>query len=199
MINILDWQSFNEGYNKPRAGGKRRWSLKYKKKINCSNPKGFSQIQYCKRKRRGGHYKTESLEYNHVREIINNLSNMSLDLWDKHFNVQISESVLSPDEKFIVINIVKPTGHFTYEEVKDDFLQMYYYLTEQEKLNLSFIDGILKLSAGHSQKYLLGVKNDDLCFLYDDVVKSHTSTLFQAKRGEKVEMPIEQLIIKFRQ
>ena len=59
-----------EGYNKPRAGGKRRWTVKYKKKINCSNPKGFSQIQYCKRKRRGGHYKTESLEYNHVREII---------------------------------------------------------------------------------------------------------------------------------
>jgi len=70
MKIILGWESFNEGYNKPRSGGKRRWSLKYKKKINCNNPKGFSQIQYCKRKRRGGHYKTESLEYNHVREII---------------------------------------------------------------------------------------------------------------------------------
>lgn len=51
-----------ESYNKPRAGGKRRWSVKYKKKINCNNPKGFSQIQYCKRKRRGGHYKTESIQ-----------------------------------------------------------------------------------------------------------------------------------------
>ena len=61
MINILDWESFNEGYNKPRAGGKNRWSVKYKKKINCSNPKGFSQKQYCKRKRRGGKYKTESV------------------------------------------------------------------------------------------------------------------------------------------
>ena len=27
---------------------KRRWSLKYKKSINCKNPKGFSQKQYCK-------------------------------------------------------------------------------------------------------------------------------------------------------
>ena len=34
MKIILGWESFNEGYNKPRAGGKRRWSLKYKKKIN---------------------------------------------------------------------------------------------------------------------------------------------------------------------
>ena len=46
-----------EAYNKPRKGMKRRWSVKFKKKINCSNPKGFSQKQYCKRKRRGGDYK----------------------------------------------------------------------------------------------------------------------------------------------
>lgn len=25
----------------------RKWSDKYKKKINCKNPKGFSQKQYC--------------------------------------------------------------------------------------------------------------------------------------------------------
>ena len=59
MQNILDWEEFNEKYNAPRAGGKRRWSVKYKKNIDCSNPKGFSQKQYCKRKRRGGGYKTE--------------------------------------------------------------------------------------------------------------------------------------------
>lgn len=46
-----------EAYNKPRKGMKRRWSMKYKKKINCNNPKGFSQKQYCKRKRSGGDYK----------------------------------------------------------------------------------------------------------------------------------------------
>lgn len=26
----------------------RKWSRKYKKSINCSRPKGFSQKQYCK-------------------------------------------------------------------------------------------------------------------------------------------------------
>ena len=30
--------------NKPH----RKWSLKYKKSINCKRPKGFSQRQYCK-------------------------------------------------------------------------------------------------------------------------------------------------------
>lgn len=31
---------------KKRIGGK--WSVKYKKSINCNRPKGFSQKQHCK-------------------------------------------------------------------------------------------------------------------------------------------------------
>jgi len=31
---------------KKRMGGK--WSIKYKKSINCNKPKGFSQKQHCK-------------------------------------------------------------------------------------------------------------------------------------------------------
>jgi hypothetical protein len=57
MQNLVSFEEFNESYNKPRKGMKRRWSTKYKKSIDCSNPKGFSQKQYCKRKRRGGKYK----------------------------------------------------------------------------------------------------------------------------------------------
>ena len=30
----------------------RKWSLKYKKSINCKTPQGFSQRQYCKYGRR---------------------------------------------------------------------------------------------------------------------------------------------------
>lgn len=64
MEKILSWNDFNESLtneskiNKPRAGGKKRWSIKYKKSIDCNNPKGFSQKQYCKRKRKGGKYKS---------------------------------------------------------------------------------------------------------------------------------------------
>ena len=35
--------------NKPKGG---KWSRKYKKSIDCKNPKGFSQKQYCKYGRR---------------------------------------------------------------------------------------------------------------------------------------------------
>ena len=34
------------GQRKKRKGGK--WSLKYKRSINCRRPKGFSQRQHCK-------------------------------------------------------------------------------------------------------------------------------------------------------
>jgi len=49
-----------KGYNAPRTGKmKKKWSVKHKKSIDCNNVKGFSAKQYCKRKRRGGKYKTE--------------------------------------------------------------------------------------------------------------------------------------------
>jgi len=34
------------------AKSHRKWSLKYKRSINCKNPRGFSQKQYCKKKSR---------------------------------------------------------------------------------------------------------------------------------------------------
>jgi len=54
-----NFEKLAKKYNKPRKGMKSRWSMKYKKNINCSNPKGFSQKAYCARKRRGGAYKND--------------------------------------------------------------------------------------------------------------------------------------------
>ena len=34
--------------NRRTGTGGKRWTRKYKKSINCKNPKGFSQKQYCK-------------------------------------------------------------------------------------------------------------------------------------------------------
>lgn len=72
MKNILSFELF-EKYNKPRSGGKKRWSIKYKRKINCNNPKGFSQIQFCKRKKRGGSYKNESIENDVIKQTLNDI------------------------------------------------------------------------------------------------------------------------------
>lgn len=50
-------QTLEAAQNAPREGMKSRWSVKYKKSIDCDNPKGFSQQQYCDRQKRGGNYK----------------------------------------------------------------------------------------------------------------------------------------------
>ena len=48
---------------KKRNFGK-KWSLKYKRSINCKRPKGFSQKQYCKRKRKRK-FGEKTFLYNH--------------------------------------------------------------------------------------------------------------------------------------
>jgi hypothetical protein len=97
-----------EGYNKPRAGGKKRWSVKYKRKIDCNNPKGFSQKQYCKRKKGGGSYKNESMDYGEIKNVLEDIFlevtdrqhekwMVSVDAFDTHTN-----SVLSPSYKVYI-------------------------------------------------------------------------------------------------
>ena len=43
--------TFMNSMNNRKKGGK-KWSLKYKRSINCKRPKGFSQKQHCKYGRR---------------------------------------------------------------------------------------------------------------------------------------------------
>jgi len=47
---IIDDQSstLQGGGGKNKKTRKRKWSIKYKRSINCKRPKGFSQKQYCK-------------------------------------------------------------------------------------------------------------------------------------------------------
>lgn len=48
------------GFKKNKKKGKsKKWSLKYKKKINCKKPKGFSQKQFCKKQNK----KTKKRKY----------------------------------------------------------------------------------------------------------------------------------------
>ena len=49
MITILKLTKKNKN-NKSKS--KKRWSLKYKRSINCKRPRGFSQRQYCKYSRK---------------------------------------------------------------------------------------------------------------------------------------------------
>jgi len=182
-----------EGYNKPRAGGKRRWSVKYKKKIDCNNPKGFSQKQYCKRKRRGGGYKTESLNesnYYHERELMNVLQEISLELWDDGFNVQVASEVLTEDDRYIKITMQKlgessPLGtygatRFDYNKIKDTLLSMISYMDSE---------GYSIRSIEVSDKYVHNLIPVEL----------KGENLYLKYKQTEMNYPIGQLIIKFKE
>ena len=76
--------------------------------------------------------------YNKRQERLRTLEDMSLELWDENFNVQVSSEVLSRDDKYIVVNIHKksepsPLGmygapRFDYNKIKDTLLSMVSYM-----------------------------------------------------------------------
>jgi hypothetical protein len=73
---------------------KSRWSVKYKKSINCSSPRGFSQKNYCARKKRGGHYLEGFKEY--IYEMMGSVGSIvsCKDLNNPNFQIQGSLSNL---------------------------------------------------------------------------------------------------------
>jgi hypothetical protein len=58
-VNVKTKSDFISSIKEKKGETNEKWSEQYKKSIDCSNVKGFSAKQYCKRKRNGGKYKTE--------------------------------------------------------------------------------------------------------------------------------------------
>jgi hypothetical protein len=109
------------------------------------------------------------------------LSDFSLELWDSNFNVQVSSEVLSRDDKYIVVNIVKRgQNRFDYSEIKDVFLSMISYME----------------SEGHSIS--IEVSGEYVANLIP--VELEGEELYLKFRPEQmVNYPIGQLIIKFKE
>ena len=110
------------------------------------------------------------------------LSDMSLELWDENFNVQVSSEVLSRDDKYIVVNIVKRgSNRFDYSEIKDVFLSMISYM-ESEVHSIKSIE-----VSGEYVANLIPVELEG-------------EELYLKFRPEQmVNYPIGQLIIKFKE
>jgi hypothetical protein len=116
------------------------------------------------------------------------LEDMSLELWDENFNIQVSSEVLSRDDKYIVVNIVKrgSQNRFDYSEIKDTFLSMVSYM-ESEDYSIKSIEVSSKYVANLIPVEL---KEEELYLKFrPDAVGW----------GQMVNYPIEQLIIKFKE
>jgi len=118
--------------------------------------------------------------YNKRQERLRTLEDMSLELWDVNFNVQVSSEVLSRDDKYIKVTMQKKT-RFDYNKIKDTLLSMVSYM-ESEGYSIRDIEV--------SSKYVhnlipVQLKEEELYLKF--------------KPEEKMNYPIGQLIIKFKE
>lgn len=74
------------------------WSNKYKKSIDCSNPKGFSQKAHCdarKKRQRGKTTKSKPVTENYVLKSLENNYPIELQLFDKGTHLEL-DKILVP-------------------------------------------------------------------------------------------------------
>ena len=86
-------------------------------------------------------YKLFESNWYDIIDHIKVLSDMSIDLWHKDFNVQVTDEIISREHQCIVVNIVKKgSKKFIYTEIKEEILEMVGYMDREgwEILNMEF-------------------------------------------------------------
>ena len=122
-------------------------------------------------------YKLFESSWYDIKDHIDVLSDMSMDLWDKEFNVQVADEIISREHQCIVVNIVKKgSNKFTYPEIKQELLEMVGYMDREgwEILNMEFTH----IAAGPLYCKLDGDKLVNMS-------------------GEEIDYQFDQLIVKF--
>jgi hypothetical protein len=126
-------------------------------------------------------YKLFESNWYDMKEYMDVLRDLSLSLWDKDFNVQIADEIISRENQCIVANIVKrgSSAGFTYPEIKEELLDMVHYMDDQgwKILNMEFTH----IAVGPLYCKLDGDK------------------LVSAISGEEIDYQFHQLIVKFKQ
>lgn len=128
-------------------------------------------------------YKLFEADWYDIKDHIKVLSDMSLELCDDNFNVQVSSEVLSRDDKYIVVNISKiGSNKFDYSEIKDVFLSMISYM-ESEGYSIKSIE-TSDIYSSNLIKYKLA----------DEVLLTDMAGIYTPR---ELNRPIRQLIVKF--
>jgi hypothetical protein len=123
--------------------------------------------------------------YHKRQERLRTLQDMSLELWDENFNVQVASEVLSRDDKYIKVSIQKRGAErFDYNKIKDTLLSMVSYM-ESEGYSIKSIE-TSDISSSNLIKYKL----------VDEVLLTDMSGIYIPR---ELNHPIGQLVIKFKE
>ena len=138
--------------------------------------------------------------YHKRQERLRTLEDMSLELWDENFNVQVGSEVLSRDDKYIKVNIHKksepsPLGmygapRFDYNKIKDTLLSMISYM-ESEGYPIKSIEV--------SNKYTHDLIPVELKGNSTQWFQNEEELYLKYKPDQMVDYPIGQLLIKFKE
>jgi len=85
-------------------------------------------------------YKLFESNWYDIKDHLNVLADMSLPLWDRDFNVQVADEIISREHQCVVVNIVKKgSTKFTFSVIKEELLEMVDYMDSEgwEVLNIA--------------------------------------------------------------
>ena len=120
--------------------------------------------------------KSKLLESNwyEMKDHIKVLSDMSLPLWDKDFNVQVADEIISREHQCIVVNIVKKgSKKFTYTEIKEELLEMVGYMDIEgwEILNMEFTHiAVGPLYCKLDSDKLVNMSGEEIDYQFDQLI-----------------------------
>ena len=147
--------------------------------------------------------KSKLLESNwyDIKDHIDVLSDMSMYLWDKEFNVQVADEIISREHQCIVVNIVKKgSNKFTYPEIKQELLEMVGYMDREgwEILNMEYSHiAVGPLYCKLDGDKLVNMSGEEIDFQFDQLIVKFVEKDIKTNESTEEDIHRERMIKKY--
>ena len=146
-------------------------------------------------------YKLFESSWYDIKDHIKVLSDMSMDLWDKEFNVQVADEIISREHQCIVINIVKKgSKKFTYPDIKQESLEMVGYMDREgwEILNMEFSHiPVGPLYCKLDGDKLVDVSGEEIDYQFDQLIVKFVEKDIKTNESTEEDIHREMMIKKY--
>ena len=146
-------------------------------------------------------YKLFESSWYDIKDHIKVLSDMSMDLWDKEFNVQVADEIISREHQCIVVNIVKKgSNKFTYPEIKQELLEMVGYMDREgwEILNMEFSHiAVGPLYCKLDGDKLVNMSGEEIDYQFDQLIVKFVEKEVKTNESTEEDIHREMMIKKY--
>lgn len=146
-------------------------------------------------------YKLFEASWYDIKDHIKVLSDMSMDLWDKEFNVQVADEIISREHQCIVVNIVKKgSNKFTYPEIKEELLEMVGYMDREgwEILNMEFTHiAVGPLYCKLDGDKLVNISGEEIDYQFDQLIVKFVEKDIKTNESTEEDIHREMMIKKY--